>query len=110
MTKLTEKECVPCKDDFPAMTLPQARDLMEHVPGWTLSGDGTFISRCYNFPNFKKALAFTNKVGELAESEGHHPDIELSWGKVGITLLTHSVKGLTENDFIVASKINELQD
>jgi len=110
MTKLTEKERIPCNSDFPAMTLPQARDFMEHVPGWALSDDGTSISRRYDFPNFKEALAFTNKVGELAEEEGHHPDIELSWGKVGITLMTHSVKGLSENDFIVAAKINELQN
>lgn len=108
MTRLTDKECVPCNSDFPAMTLPQARDLMEHVPGWSLSEDGTRISRRYDFPNFKKALEFTNKVGELVEEEGHHPDIELGWGRVVITLFTHSVQGLTENDFIVAAKINEL--
>lgn len=108
MTFLTDKDCAPCNSDFPPMTLEQARDLMEHVPGWTLSEDGSRISRKYDFANFKEALVFTNKVGELADEEGHHPDIELGWGKVLVTLFTHSIQGLSENDFIVAAKINEL--
>jgi 4a-hydroxytetrahydrobiopterin dehydratase len=110
MSELKNKHCVPCEGGFPAMTLPQARDLMEHVPGWELAEDGKSLSRSYDFKDFKDALAFTNQVGELAEEEGHHPDITLSWGKVGISLSTHSVGGLSENDFILAAKIIELQN
>ena len=106
---LTEQHCVPCEGGFPAMTIEQARDLMEHIPGWELAEDGKSISRSYAFKDFKEALAFTNRLGELAEDEGHHPDIILSWGKVNVSLSTHSVKGLSENDFILAAKANELQ-
>jgi 4a-hydroxytetrahydrobiopterin dehydratase len=107
---LEDKHCAPCeRDDFPAMTLPQAKDMMEHVPGWQLDEEGRRIARLFTFKNFKEAIAFTNQVGELAEEEGHHPDIALSWGKVGVELQTHSVGGLSENDFILAAKINLLQ-
>jgi 4a-hydroxytetrahydrobiopterin dehydratase len=109
MTKLTEKHCEPCEGDFPAMTREQAGDLMEHVPGWELAEDGKTLSRTYTFKDFKDALAFTNLIGELAESEGHHPVITLSWGEVVVSLSTHSIGGLAENDFILAAKTNELQ-
>jgi 4a-hydroxytetrahydrobiopterin dehydratase len=105
---LTQKRCVPCEGDFPAMTLAQARDMMENVPGWSLSEEGTVISREFAFKDFAEALAFTNKIGELAEEEGHHPDIFLAWGEVRITLTTHAVKGLSENDFILAAKIGAI--
>ena len=110
MSTLAEKHCVPCEGDFPAMTLPQARDLMEQVPDWTLAEDGTSLSRSYAFKDFKEALDFTNRLGALAEEEGHHPDIQVSWGRVGISLSTHSVGGLSENDFILAARINGLQN
>lgn len=108
MTDLANKKCVPCEGDFPPMTPEQARDLMEHVPGWELNADSTAISRAYTFKDFKEALDFTNAVGVLAEEEGHHPDIALSWGKVALTLSTHSIGGLSENDFILAVKLNDL--
>lgn len=110
MNVLTDKHCVPCEGDFPAMTVEQASDLMEHVPGWSLAEDGRSIFRSYTFKDFKKALDFTNRIGELAEEEGHHPDITLSWGRVGVSLTTHAVKGLSENDFILAAKINGLHN
>lgn len=110
MSELSTKHCVPCEGDFPAMTGEQARDLMEHVPGWRLAEDGKSIFRNYDLKNFKEALAFTNRLGVLAEEEDHHPDISLSWGKVGVSLSTRAVKGLSENDFILAAKINELQN
>lgn len=110
MSKLARKKCVPCEEDFPALTIEQARDFMPHVPGWELVEDGKSIARPYAFKDFKSALNFTNQVGELAEEEGHHPDIELSWGKVRLLLSTHSVGGLSENDFVLAAKINELQN
>lgn len=108
MSNLADKECIPCEGDWPALTPEQAADFMEHVPGWGLDVESRSISRMYTFKDFKEALAFTNKVGELAEEEGHHPDIFLSWGKVGIGLTTHSINGLSENDFILAAKIDLL--
>jgi 4a-hydroxytetrahydrobiopterin dehydratase len=111
MSDLTEKKCKPCEDDgFPALTPEQAASFMEHVPLWSISEGSVEISRLYRFPDFKSALAFTNQIGELAEEEGHHPDIMLSWGKVGVRLTTHSLKGLSENDFILAAKIDLLEN
>lgn len=106
---LSKKHCVPCEDDgFPPLTREQAADFMEHVPLWSLNEDATVINRTYRFKDFKEALEFVNSVGALAEEEGHHPDIQLSWGKVGVSLTTHSIKGLSENDFILAVKIDML--
>jgi 4a-hydroxytetrahydrobiopterin dehydratase len=110
MAGLADKKCVPCEDDgFPALTPAQAKDFHEHTPLWTLNEDATIIHRVFRFPDFKTALAFVNEVGKLAEEEWHHPDIKLGWGKVEVKLTTHSVKGLSENDFIVAAKIDLLE-
>jgi 4a-hydroxytetrahydrobiopterin dehydratase len=109
MTDLTDKHCVPCEDeDFPPLTPEQAASFMEHVPLWSINDESTVIHRVFRFPNFKDALAFTNKVGAIAEEEGHHPDVQLGWGKAKVSLTTHSIKGLSENDFIVAAKIDLL--
>jgi 4a-hydroxytetrahydrobiopterin dehydratase len=105
---LQQKKCIPCEGGVPALTKAQAEDIMMHVPDWELSEDGTKITRLYGFKDFAKALAFTNAVGKVAEEEWHHPDIKLSWGKVEVTFTTHAVRGLTENDFIMAAKVNEL--
>ncbi len=109
MEDLIDKKCVPCEGDFPALTPAQAADFMPHVPGWEIDSQSKFIHRTYTFKDFKEAMAFANKVGELAEEEGHHPDLKISWGKVGITLSTHSIGGLSENDFILAAKIDMLK-
>lgn len=77
-----------------------------HLKDWILSDDAKRISKKYAFKDFKEALAFVNAVGAIAEQEGHHPDIELGWGKVSITLTTHAIGGLSQNDFIVAAKID----
>lgn len=108
MTGLTQKRCIPCEGGFPALTKEQAKDFMEHVPEWTLSEDATRISRLFGFKDFKTALAFTNAIGKLAEEEWHHPDLKVSWGKVEVFLSTHAVRGLSENDFILAAKIDLL--
>ncbi|MGE5541224.1 MAG: 4a-hydroxytetrahydrobiopterin dehydratase [Bacillota bacterium] len=109
MTDLASKKCVPCENDgFPPLTKEQANDFMQHVPLWSVNEEATEIFRTFRFPDFKQALEFTNKIGALAEEEGHHPDIQLGWGKVGVTLTTHSVKGLSENDFVLAAKIDLL--
>ena len=81
-------------------------ELLQQVSGWTVSDDGKKISKTFKSKNFKDALAFANKVGDIAEAEGHHPDMFVSWGKVGISLSTHAIGGLSENDFIMAAKID----
>ncbi len=82
---------------------------MEHVPEWTLMEDARKLWRRFPFKDFAAALAFTNEIGALAEEEWHHPDIKVSWGAVEVTLSTHRARGLTENDFILAAKIDLLQ-
>jgi 4a-hydroxytetrahydrobiopterin dehydratase len=105
-SELTKKKCKPCEGGIPALNKAQAEGLTRSLKGWTL-GDRD-ISKDYLFGDFAAALAFVNRVGEIAESEGHHPDILLHQYKhVKITLWTHAVGGLTENDFIVAAKIDE---
>lgn len=107
---LTDKDCIPCEDDdFPAFTLEQARDMMEHVPGWELSPEGQMLSRVITFGDFAETMAFANKIADLAEEQGHHPDLAISWGKLGVMLWTHHIGGLSENDFILAAKINDLE-
>ncbi len=106
---LLDQKCVPCEGGVEAMTKIDAESLRDfHVKDWLIDSEGRHISKKFEFKNFKQALEFVNKVGEIAESEGHHPDIELGWGKVNITLITHAIKGLSQNDFIVAAKINEI--
>lgn len=109
MPNIAEKKCIPCEDkDFPPFTHEQAKDFMEYVPLWSMDERATEIHRVYRFKDFKDALAFVNKVGAIAEQESHHPDIRFGWGKVELSLSTHSIGGLSENDFIVAAKIDML--
>jgi len=82
--------------------------MMKEVPGWKLADDALSISRDFTFKNFADALAFANKIGAIAEEEGHHPDLTVSWGKVGVHLSTHAIGGLSENDFILAAKVDGL--
>ena len=90
------------------MKREEAEILAKQLKGWTLSGDSRWISKEFKFKDFKEALAFTDKVGAIAEGDGHQPDIQLSYGKVVIELTTHNIKGLSENDFIIAAKIDQL--
>jgi len=105
---LDGKKCVPCEGGVTALTADQVAAMLKEVPGWELANAGKAIHRKFTFKNFKQALAFVNKVGDIAESEGHHPDITFGWGYADILLWTHAIGGLHENDFIVASKINLL--
>ncbi len=107
---LTQKKCVPCEGEISALTTLQAEKLLAETDGWALAEHegAPAISRRYNFKNFAESLEFVNKVGVIAEGEGHHPDVVFGWGYVVITLTTHAIKGLHENDFIVAAKINNL--
>jgi 4a-hydroxytetrahydrobiopterin dehydratase len=101
------KECVPCKGGVPPIKGRELEGLLRHAPGWA-AVDEHHIVRTFKFPNFKTALEFTNRVGAIAEEQGHHPDILLSWGKVEVSLYTHKIDGLTENDFIMAARIDNL--
>lgn len=108
MKDLTSKKCVPCSIGAIPLNANEIQDLLKSLDkNWDVVDD-IQIERTFKFKDFKEALEFTNKVGDLAEAEGHHPDICLSWGKVEITLWTHKIKGLHENDFILAAKIDNL--
>jgi 4a-hydroxytetrahydrobiopterin dehydratase len=106
--ELTSKSCVPCRGGVPPLTEEEARRLSEAVPAWTLLQNGTRLVRRFEFRDFQAAMEFVNRVADLAEEEGHHPDFEIHWNKVELTLWTHKIGGLHENDFILAAKINRL--
>jgi len=104
---LADKKCVPCRGGVPALKGAALEDFRKQVPAWNVVNEHQ-VTRAFKFPDFVQALAFVNKVGALAEEQGHHPDILLTWGKAEITLWTHAVDGLTESDFIMAAKIDRL--
>jgi 4a-hydroxytetrahydrobiopterin dehydratase len=107
MGALASKQCVPCRGGIPPLAGRDLENLAKQVPQWRVV-DAHRITRVFAFPDFRQALAFVNKVGELAEQQGHHPDILLGWGKAEITTWTHKINGLTESDFILAAKIDRL--
>ena len=110
MEKLTEKKCVACEGGTPPFTPAQIQEYLPQLKSEWEIVDGIKLKKRFTFQDFKKALAFVNKVGEIAESEGHHPDIRLfGYKNVEIELSTHAVGGLSENDFIVAAKIEQLK-
>jgi 4a-hydroxytetrahydrobiopterin dehydratase len=86
----------------------ESAKLLEQTPGWTIAEDGLSLSREFTFKNFVEAMDFANKITPIAEREGHHPDLLISWGKVIVTLTTHAIGGLSENDFILAAKMNDI--
>jgi len=104
---LTQKKCVACELGGPAMPVDQAQELLKQISGWEIKPDG-HLWKMFKQEDYVKTLEFVNKVGQLAESEGHHPTIHFTWGKADIELYTHAVKGLSENDFILAAKVDEL--
>jgi 4a-hydroxytetrahydrobiopterin dehydratase len=105
--KLSEKQCVPCQGGVPSLKADEIAPLKAQVPDWEVV-DNHHLTRNYTFSDFVSALDFVNKVGHLAEQEAHHPDIYLTYGKVGLQIYTHKVDGLTESDFILAAKIENL--
>jgi len=105
---LTKKHCVPCEGGMMPMGDTRVRKLLREIPGWRLTPDGTAIEQTFTFPDFAHALAFVNRVGNIAEAENHHPELTLSWGEVRVSLTTHAIGGLSENDFILATKIQQL--
>jgi len=108
MAGLAEKECVPCKGWVAPLKGQNLTQLSgELKEGWRVANEH-HLEKEFKFKDFREALAFTNKVGELAEAQGHHPDIYLAWGKVKVTIWTHKIDGLTESDFVLAAKIDRL--
>lgn len=107
MTDLAAKTCVPCKGGVPPLKGKELFELQNQLKGWTVVEEH-HLRKEYRFPDFAQALAFVNEVGALAEEQGHHPDVYLAWGKVEITLWTHKIDGLTESDFIMAAKVDQL--
>ena len=107
MTELAQKTCVPCRGGVPPLRGTDLQRLADQVPEWKVVEEH-HIERTFEFSNFREALGFTNRVGELAEEQGHHPDIYLAWGKAGIKIWTHKIDGLTESDFVMAAKIDAL--
>ena len=107
MSELSSKTCVPCRGGVPPLAGQELQNLAGQVPEWKVI-QGHHITRTFSFPDFRQALNFVNKVGEIAESQGHHPDILLAWGKAEVTTWTHKIDGLSESDFILAAKIDEL--
>ena len=106
MTSLLQKKCVPGEGGTLPLFKQKVDELLQQVSGWSVSTDGEKISKNFKFKNFKEALAFANKIGDIAEAQGHHPDMFVGWGKVGVVLTTHAIGGLSENDFILAAKID----
>jgi 4a-hydroxytetrahydrobiopterin dehydratase len=108
MIDLSTKECIPCRGGVPPLTAEEIAPLHKLIgDSWKVVKDH-HLQKEFTFKDFREALDFTNKVGAIAEHEGQHPDLQLSWGKVGIEIWTHKIDGLTESDFILAAKIDKV--
>jgi len=106
MGDLASRNCVPCHGGVPPVKGTALDALLKQLSGWSAVNEH-HLTKAYKFPDFRQALAFVNRVAEIAEKQGHHPDIFVAWGKVEITLWTHAIDGLTESDFIMAAKIDQ---
>ena len=108
MPELAKRHCVPCSGGTPRLGGAAIAELRGQLhPDWQVV-DEHHLERTFRFPDFRQALAFTNRVGELAEAEAHHPDLHLAWGKVTMQVWTHKIDGLSDNDFILAAKADAL--
>lgn len=109
ISELTQKHCVPCEGGVPRLSPEQVQQFLQQVPGWQAAEGGQSIRRTWKLNNFVEGMNFLQKVGDIAEQEGHHPDLHLvGYRQVIIEIMTHAIKGLSENDFILAAKINEI--
>ncbi len=111
MTDLSKKKCVPCEGDIPPFDKSKIHEYLKKVDGWDVKKDNSesfFLIKEFKFKNFLNSQNFVNKVGEIAEKEGHHPDIWFGWGYAKIKIFTHAIKGLAESDFILAAKIDKI--
>ncbi len=106
-TELAEKKCIPCRGGTPPLTAEEIRPLLEQLNDWTAEGNKKLI-KSYKFKNFIEPVAFVNAIAQVAEAEGHHPDLYVRWGEVRAYIWTHKIDGLTESDFIMAAKIDRL--
>ncbi len=102
---LAKKDCVPCRGGVPPLSGDTVDQLLRELDGWSVE-EGYHLTRTYKFKNFAEALAFVNRVGEIAEQQNHHPDLHLAWGRVRVEVWTHKISGLTESDFIFAAKVD----
>jgi 4a-hydroxytetrahydrobiopterin dehydratase len=110
MTKLAKKRCVPCEGGVKPLTEAEARELSPQLEqDWMLIDSGHMLARTFNFKDFVTTMKFVNKVAEIAEEEQHHPDMSISYNTLSIELTTHAISGLSENDFILAAKIDEIK-
>ncbi|MER3424653.1 MAG: 4a-hydroxytetrahydrobiopterin dehydratase [Nitrospiraceae bacterium] len=107
---LADNKCVPCRGGVPPIELARAQEMLKQLGrGWQLNKEG-HLERLYTFKDFAQALEFVNKVGAIAEEEGHHPDFHLAWGKCKVEIWTHKINGLTESDFYMAAKADRVFD
>lgn len=106
---LVQKHCVPCEGGALPLSREDSAKLLPQVPQWQIAPDGLSISREFKCKDFVEAMAFANKITPIAQAEGHHPDLSIGWGSVGMTLTTHAIGGLSENDFILAAKIDGIK-
>ena len=107
MSDLSKMDCIPCRGGVPPLSGGRIAELLGQLNGWEVE-DQHHLTRDYTFPDFARALAFVNQAGAIAEQQGHHPDLLLVWGKVGVKIWTHKIDGLTESDFILAAKIDAI--
>lgn len=105
---LAKKRCVPCEGNTPPLTQDKAHELMKELDDWMLINDAHLLTKSFRFKDFSKTMEFVNKIAAIAEEEGHHPDLTITYGAVTVELMTHAIGGLSENDFIVAAKIDAL--
>ena len=111
MSKLANKSCIPCKGNIPGFDISEIHKYLKMVDGWKVESDQSkiyYLIKEFNFKNFQESLNFVNKVSEIAEKEGHHPDIWFGWGYAKIKIFTHAIKGLHESDFILAAKVDKI--
>ena len=105
---LSDQKCVACEGGIPPLTHEEIEKYKPEIPGWSVTEDELSIFREFKFKNFKEAITFADTVGDIAEEEGHHPVLTVRWGKVGILLTTDAISGLSDNDFILAAKIDKI--
>ena len=111
MTQLSEKKCVPCEGNISALDLSEIHKYQKKVDGWDVKPNEKniyFLEKNFKFKNFLESQSFINKVSEISEKENHHPDISFGWGYAKIVVTTHAIEGLSENDFILAAKIDQI--
>ena len=110
MVELAKERCTACRRDSPSVSESEIVELLPHTPGWTLidRGDVPKLDREFRFRDFAQSLEFSNRIGQLAEEEGHHPRLTTEWGKVGVTWWTHKIRNLHRNDFVMAAKTDEI--